>query len=324
MATSIDKRTAKLMIDRLNKELDDLFLMQESSKKNKGRLNRDTNLAADYGITVPEFEPMYKNIIPVDPTKNVVSNQIAPIDLGFLNPSKIDTSRLANMKKAEPVDYGIAGGINDFFYKNKWSPNYFLNNKETFNNLAQIAPVIGNLAAMFDSNKGLMANDFYNPKANEVASLMRNRRVNVDPALEQILNSERIGNYNIRNVARTPGEYMGNISAVTNQAMRNRASVMANKQNMDLQMKGEEAQMLQQEGMHRAGVNWNVMDWNKSADATRRNIFRTGLSQLSQWAQLKELQENTALRDEEKIMILKDIFGQILPFWDTLNNIKIK
>jgi len=284
-----------MMIDRLNKELDELFTMQESGKKNKG------NLKASGGIDVP-------------------LNPISIEDL--LSPKKINTNKLAKMNMSPVPDLNFSDKFRDFFFYNKWSPNYWGNDKSNMSTLAQLSPVLSNIGAIFDRNKGLRPNDFYNPNANQVASLMHDRRVNIQPALEQILNSERIGHYNLRSAARTPGELMGNTSALVNQAMRSRADVMANKQNMDLSLMGQEAQMLQQEGMHRAGVNWNVMDWNKSADATRRNIIRTGLSQLSQWSQAKELQDNLASRDKEKLMILKDLFQQMLHYWDTIDRIK--
>jgi hypothetical protein len=189
-------------------------------------------------------------------------------------------------------------------------------------NLAQLAPVFANLGSMFQKDDTVNPRDFYNTRRDKVASLMANRRVNVQPQLDEILGSEKTAYYNLRNSANSRGELQGNIAGIANTAMRNRSAVLANKQNADLGYMGQEAEALAGLGQQEASANWNAMDYNAATLANRRNIWRTGLSQLSQYSQMKELQGNQLLQDKNREKTLHDIFGSIAPWLKSLQNIQ--
>jgi len=103
--------------------------------------------------------------------------------------------------------------------------------------------------------------------------------------------------------------------------MRNKAGVLANKQNMDLGYQGEEANALMQLGAGEQQANWNTMDWNAQSLANKRNMWRSGLSQLSQYSQNKEMMANQKERDSQKAGLIPDIFGAVTPYMQGLQDI---
>jgi hypothetical protein len=187
---------------------------------------------------------------------------------------------------------------------------------------AQLAPVVSNLISSLRKDQKLKASDYYNPRANEVMNLMRNRRTNVDPQLQASLNAERTNYYNLHNTANARGELMGNMTAASNNAAGQRSAIYANKQNMDLGYMGQEAEMAMNLGSQEQNANWQTMDYNNQNVANRRNMFRAGLSQLAQYSQNKELMANQLLMDQNRNNIYKDMYSSISPFMEFMKNFK--
>jgi hypothetical protein len=187
---------------------------------------------------------------------------------------------------------------------------------------AQLAPVISNLISGLRKDQKLKASDYYNPRANEVMNLMRNRRTNVDPQLQASLNAERTNYYNLHNTANARGELMGNMTAASNNAAGQRSAIYANKQNMDLGYMGDEAQAAMRLGSEEQNANWQTMDYNNQNVANKRNMFRAGLSQLAQYSQNKELMANQLLMDQNRNNIYKDMYSSIAPFMEFMKSFK--
>ena len=294
MSTRIDMNTRKLMMAKLQKELSTLFAEQEAGRpKNKLR-----PLKAQGGITVPgDYRTRQGNpLVDENWLYGTTDNNNMATDPRFGSFSNV------------PEQSGI-GADKGFDWKGLGS------------NLMQIAPMGANLLSGLGRAEQLKASDYYNPRRNQVASLMRNRRTNVQPQLEQIRGAEANAYRNVRNLAGSRGEMMGNLGGIANTAMRNRASVMANKQNMDLGYQGEEANALMQLGVGEQQANWNTAEWNAQSMANKRNIFRAGLSQLSQYGQNKELMKNQKEQDDKRMLALKDIFGSIAPFMEIFKSL---
>jgi hypothetical protein len=296
MASIIDRNTKNLMSAKLQKELAALFAEQESSKRPRYNMRP---LKAGEGDTVPpeDYRARQGNpLVGIDYLYGADNTGGAPWNFMNMNIPAGKTSS--------------APGVGQPF------------NAQGFgNNLMSIAPVISNLIGGMGKSQQLNSRDYYNPRRNEVASLMRNRRTNVQPQLDAVLNSERTGQYNLRNSAGSRGELMGNITALQNNAMRNRSAIYANKQNADLGYQGQEAEMLNSLGAGEQQANWNTMDYNNQNIANKRNIFRAGLSQLSQYSQNKELMKNQQQRDSQLGGVYKDMFGSIMPFMKNMQGI---
>lgn len=313
MATLIDRKTIELMKSRYQKELDDLFAEQESSKRYKGTIKK-----AQGGATVPgsDYDPTlvgnYKYVSPVETytgiqepwtigavqTPEDAFNAWDRFQVNVVNPT---------VNKLKSTDWG-----------------------NTLNTLGTISPILYNTYMGLQKPKQFNPRDFYNPYANQVASLMRNRRVNVDPQLNAVRESQLVANYNAKNVAGSRGNVQGNYAAIGNTAMRNKAAILANKENMDLEYKGQEAQMLNNEGLSRANINWNVANWNEQAKANKRNYLATAAGQTSQLAQINKLMGNQLEADKYRAGIWGDMYGNnvgrfmgnIQEYIDYLNSLK--
>jgi len=301
MSTLIDMNTKKRMlakIPKLQMELQTLFAEQEAGKKSRVKMYP---IKAGTGLTVdgPE-EPAYEKQ-PWD--------YIAEPEAGM---------PFRNFDRATPYQTPEDA----FTLKDKWD----VYGKPAIGkalggaNLMQLAPAFANLIG--GKAEQLNPRDYYNPRRDQITSLMRNRRTNIQPQLDVILNSEKTGQYNLRNTANTRGEMMGNNTALNNNAARQRMAAYAGKQNMDLNYQGQEAEMLMGLGAGEQQANWNTMTWNKESLANKRNMFRAGLSQLSQYSQVKELNKNQLTQDENKLAALKDMFASIAPYMASLQNLK--
>lgn len=311
MSTFIDSNTKKLMIAKKQKELSMLMAEQEANRP-KTKLRK---LKAKGGITVPG-KRIDQNILPyegpVDPFSLVQEQpEYNPWDL-----TNVTGPYVAGNPTQTP-ESGLTFGDKLQVYGKQAL------DKDNWNDYAAIAPVVSNMIGGMRKAEQINARDYYNPNRNQVASLMRDRRVNVQPQLDAILDTESTANYNLRNFSNSRGESMANRTALSNVAGRNRSAVLAGKQNQDLGYMGEEAGMLAGLGQQEAQANWNTMDWNMQSLANKRNMWRAGLSQLSQYGQMKELMGNQKLQDENKTNIYKDMFGSISPFLQFMKNFQL-
>lgn len=305
MATLIDKYSIEKMIDRYQKELDQLFAEQEAGKKSKLSLNKPI---ASGGITVPEGDYRTRQ------GNSLVGDE-------YLN-----TKAAVEASPFQFVDYGIGG--NNKFSNADGSGRQPFNLGNAANSFSTLAPVLYNLGMGLNKAEQFNPVDFYNPRRREVASLMHNRRTNVQPQLDSILEAQRIANYNIGNAGGSYGNIQGNLGAVANNAMRNRSGVLANKQNMDLNYMGQEAEMLYGLGQGEAGTKFNIADYNLQNLASRRNFTGTSMGQLSQYAQNQQLMANQATRDKQLAGIYPDMFKSVMPFMtgvqDLIASLKLK
>lgn len=172
-----------------------------------------------------------------------------------------------------------------------------------FTDIAALAPTISNMYTKPES-----FNAVYNPYEAQINQTMANRRFDISPAKRAIRENRAISNYNAAN-------YNPNTGA--NLAYRLQSQIAANKAIADLystasnvnnQYAGEYANTLNSLGQQRVQATNMAVDMNAKSRAAARNIQRTALSQLSQYAQNKQLMKNQKSRD----MAMLDMYGPFL------------
>lgn len=172
-----------------------------------------------------------------------------------------------------------------------------------FTDTAALAPTISNMYA-----KPETFNATYNPYESQIRQTMANRKFDISPAKRAIRENRSISNYNAANY---------NPSTGANLAYRLQSQIAANKAIADLystasnvnnQYAGEYANTLNNLGQQRIQATNMAVDMNAKSRAAARNIQRTALSQLSQYAQNKQLMKNQKSID----MAMLDIYGPFL------------
>lgn len=169
--------------------------------------------------------------------------------------------------------------------------------------ISALAPTISNMYTRPEQ-----FNATYNPYESQIRSTMANRKFDISPAKRAIRENRSISNYNAAN-------YNPNTGA--NLAYRLQSQIAANKAIADLystasnvnnQYAGEYANTLNNLGQRRVQATNMAVDMNAKSRAVARNIQRTALSQLSQYAQNKQLMKNQKSRD----MAMLDMYGPFL------------
>lgn len=172
-----------------------------------------------------------------------------------------------------------------------------------FTDIAALAPTISNMYTKPES-----FNAVYNPYEAQINQTMANRRFDISTAKRAIRENRAISNYNAAN-------YNPNTGA--NLAYRIQSQVAANKAISDLystasnvnnQYKADYASTLNSLGQQRVNATNMAVDMNARSRAAARNIQRTALSQLSQYAQNKQLMKNQKSRD----MAMLEMYGPFL------------
>lgn len=169
--------------------------------------------------------------------------------------------------------------------------------------ISALAPTISNMYARPEQ-----FNATYNPYESQIRSTMANRKFDISPAKRAIRENRSISNYNAANY---------NPSTGANLAYRLQSQIAADKAIADLystasnvnnQYAGEYANTLNSLGQQRVNATNMAIDMNARSRAAARNIQRTALTQLSQYAQNKQLMKNQKSRD----IAMLDMYGPFL------------
>lgn len=172
-----------------------------------------------------------------------------------------------------------------------------------FTDIAALAPTISNMYA-----KPETFNATYNPYESQIRQTMANRKFDISPAKRAIRENRSISNYNAANY---------NPSTGANLAYRLQSQIAADKAIADLystasnvnnQYAGEYANTLNSLGQQRVNATNMAVDMNARSRAAARNIQRTALTLLRQYAQNKQLMKNQKSRD----MAMLDMYGPFL------------
>lgn len=164
---------------------------------------------------------------------------------------------------------------------------------------ASLAPIMSNLFT--SSSEAVPAN--YNPYATAITNTMGRRRYNIDPLLRDIETNRNVANYAASQQRTNTGQDMAfrlQNAIATNKDI---AAARAAESNANNQYKAEYANAMNNLGQQWVQATNLASELNARNRATARNIRRTGLGQLSQWAQNRELMSNQRSRDNAMLKL---------------------
>ena len=161
--------------------------------------------------------------------------------------------------------------------------------------IASLTPVMSNLF----TSRPETVDAVYNPYATSISNTMRRRRYDISPAIEDLNRNRAASNYNASQINTSTGAnlaYRLQSAVNTDRAI---ASLRSQESNVNNQYLGDYANTMNSLGQQWVNATNMANEANAQNRATARNIRRTGLSQLSQWAQNRELMRNQKARDME-------------------------
>lgn len=161
--------------------------------------------------------------------------------------------------------------------------------------IASLTPVMSNLF----TGRPETVDAVYNPYATSISNTMRRRRYDINPAIEDLNRNRATSNYNASQINTNTGAnlaYRLQSAVNTDRAI---ASLRSQESNANNQYLGDYANTMNSLGQQWVNATNMANEANAQNRATARNIRRAGLSQLSQWAQNRELMRNQKARDME-------------------------
>lgn len=161
--------------------------------------------------------------------------------------------------------------------------------------MASLAPIMSNLF----TGRPETVDAVYNPYATSITNTMRRRRYDINPAIEDLNRNRATSNYNASQINTNTGAnlaYRLQSAVNTDRAI---ASLRSQESNANNQYLGDYANTMNSLGQQWVNATNMANEANAQNRATTRNIRRAGLSQLSQWAQNRELMRNQKARDME-------------------------
>lgn len=190
--------------------------------------------------------------------------------------------------------------------------DFYTSNKDnignTITNIASLLPVGYNIVKGLGKYDKINAQELYNPNDANVNALLDKRTYNIQPELANNRATQRIMDRNLRNSGLSQAGLMGGYFGTSSARMNADAKAFADKQNIENQYTAQKADMLHQQGRDKAAIKASVKQSNLQSKANRNNMLGTGLSQLSQFAQTKQLMKNQKNVDMSKVSLLKDMF----------------
>lgn len=161
--------------------------------------------------------------------------------------------------------------------------------------IASLTPIMSNLF----TGRPETVDAVYNPYATSITNTMRRRRYDINPAIEDLNRNRATSNYNASQINTNTGAnlaYRLQSAVNTDRAI---ASLRSQESNVNNQYLGDYANTMNSLGQQWVNATNMANEANAQNRATTRNIRRAGLSQLSQWAQNRELMHNQKARDME-------------------------
>lgn len=223
---------------------------------------------------------------------------------GTVNPLKPKHSELLTATNDEMAGLGDAltsqaDKVTTLPKSNAYSKPKPENNKfdwgSALSGMASLAPIMSNLF----TGRPETVDAVYNPYATSITNTMRRRRYDINPAIEDLNRNRATSNYNASQINTNTGAnlaYRLQSAVNTDRAI---ASLRSQESNVNNQYLGDYANTMNSLGQQWVNATNIANEANAQNRATTRNIRRAGLSQLSQWAQNRELMRNQKARDME-------------------------
>ena len=159
--------------------------------------------------------------------------------------------------------------------------------------MASLAPIMSNLF----TGRPETVDAVYNPYATSITNTMRRRRYDINPAIEDLNRNRATSNYNASQINTNTGANLAYRLQSAINTDRAIASLRSQESNANNQYLGDYANTMNSLGQQWVNATNIANEANAQNRATTRNIRRAGLSQLSQWAQNRELMRNQEARD---------------------------
>lgn len=262
--------------------------MRRYNSRNKGyipTLSEARKLMTDkkYGDWHKWVEPLYQQwlntpslVEPLDLVDDTIPEiQPTTITRAFITPKSTNNNQ-DNNDNEPGIDWlGITSGI------------------------AGLAPIMSNL---FTSDpERVRAN--YNPYTRAISNAMSRRRFDINPYIQDVTRDRAISDYNTSQTNTNTGASMAyrlQSAIARNNAI---ANIRSMQNNADNQYRAEYANMMNNLGQQFVQANNIADEANAQNRAAARNIRRSGLSQLSQWFQNRELMRNQRDRDDAMLAL---------------------
>lgn len=216
---------------------------------------------------------------------------------GTVNPLKPKHPELLTATNSEMV--GLGDALTSLPKSNAYSKPEPDNNKfnwgSALSGIASLTPIMSNLF----TGRPETVDAVYNPYATSISNTMRRRRYDISPAIEDLNRNRATSNYNASQINTSTGAnlaYRLQSAVNTDRAI---ASLRSQESNVNNQYLGDYANTMNSLGQQWVNATNIANEANAQNRATARNIRRAGLSQLSQWAQNRELMRNQRARDME-------------------------
>ena len=214
-------------------------------------------------------------------TKDALATTKAPTTTSAVAPTKAPTTKSTSKPGA---DVGSTKSVRNI--SNKVN--------ELGTSIAAVLPAFGNI---FTSDSESVA-PVTNPYEQSIVNTMRRRRFNITPALEQLRNARAISNYNAGQYNTNTGANMALRTQMTLGTNRSIADLYLQQSNVQNQYDAEYANTLNSLGQQNVSAINLAQDINARNTAATRNIRRTGLAQLGQYAQVRQQMANIKNRDK--------------------------
>lgn len=159
--------------------------------------------------------------------------------------------------------------------------------------IASLTPIMSNLF----TGRPETVDAVYNPYATSISNTMRRRRYDISPAIEDLNRNRATSNYNASQINTNTGANLAYRLQSAINTDRAIASLRSQESNANNQYLGDYANTMNSLGQQWVNATNMANEANTQNRATTRNIRRAGLSQLSQWAQNRELMRNQEARD---------------------------
>lgn len=275
--TEIAKRTAKMMLDRVQKEYEALFQQQEAEKgyhqMPDGSMMADSEM--QYAAEGTRIKPKYSD------TPYQIAN---PYDI----PAYKSTDWSANNMPSNSQGFGsnlgsIAGAIGEY------------------------APIAYNLISGLQKPKQYTKEEFQNPYEEASLNILRNNRYSPNAALMSNKNQGMAYNKSVRDLGLSGGQLAANLAVGSINRMRADSEAMERANQINSGYANQYASALGSFGQQRASTNMTTEDLNTREKAAREAALQAGLSQLSQATQAGMLRKNTKARDAQKLALMDSL-----------------
>lgn len=212
---------------------------------------------------------------------------------GTVNPLKPKHPELLTATNDEMAGLKVTTLPKSNAYNKPEPENNKFNWGSALSGIASLTPIMSNLF----TGRPETVDAVYNPYATSISNAMRRRRYDISPAIEDLNRNRATSNYNASQINTSTGAnlaYRLQSAVNTDRAI---ASLRSQESNVNNQYLGDYANTMNSLGQQWVNATNMANEANAQNRATARNIRRAGLSQLSQWAQNRELMSNQEARD---------------------------